>query len=77
MKEDILQCRAVCVKSKRVPEGLRERDIQHSNAMKSLSHNVGAVKHFVPNNLEGGGSSQLSTPAYNLSKLLIWIKLNC
>ena len=50
MKEDILQRRVVCVRSKHVPEGSMERDIRHGNATKSLLQNFGDAKHFVSKN---------------------------
>ena len=56
-KEDILQCRVVCVKSKRGPKGSGERDINHANVTKALSQTFGAVKHFVPKKSEGGSES--------------------
>ena len=42
----------VCAKSKRVPEGFRERNIHHDNAIKALLQTFGAAKHFFPKNLE-------------------------
>ena len=47
----------VCVKIKHGPEGLRERDIQQSNATKALSQNFGTAKHFISNNLDWGSKS--------------------
>ena len=57
MKEEILQCRLVCVKSKHDPEGSRERDIHYANATKVLSQNFVAAKHFFAKNLEGSFES--------------------
>ena len=51
MREDILQCRVVCVNSKRVPEGSRGRNICHKNATKAISQNFGGAKQFVPNRI--------------------------
>ena len=47
----------MCVKNKRVPEGSRERYIHHANVTKALPNTFGAVKHFVPKNLERGSES--------------------
>ena len=52
-KEEILQHRFMCAKSKHGPEGSRERNICYCNATKALSHNFGAAKHFIPKNSEG------------------------
>ena len=56
-KEEILNCRVVCLKSKRGLEGSRERDVHHSNATRALAQTFGAAKHFVPKNSEGESES--------------------
>ena len=56
-KEEILQRRVVCDKSKRGPEGSRERDIHHKNATYALSQVFGAAAHFIPKNSEGESES--------------------
>ena len=50
-KQDIIQCRVVCIKIKRGSEGSRDRDVHHKNATSTLPHNFGAAKNFVPRNL--------------------------
>ena len=37
----------VCIKIKRVPEGLRERSINYGNKTKALLQTFGAAKHFI------------------------------
>ena len=56
-QEKILQRRVVCPKSKRGPEGSRERDVHHKNATYALSSLFGAAKHFIPKNSEGESES--------------------
>ena len=47
----------MCLKSKRGPEGSRERDVHHKNAIHALSTLFGAAKHFIPKNSEGESES--------------------
>ena len=56
-KEEILNCRVVCLKNKWGLEGSRERDVHHSNATRALAQTFGAAKHFVPKNSEGESES--------------------
>ena len=43
----------MCVKIKQGAEDSLEWDFHHKNATTKLSDTFGAVKHFVPRNLEG------------------------
>ena len=65
-----------CVKKKRVPEGSRERNIHHANAMKALSQNFGSANNFYPKNLEGDPESTKYTDmqseyVVNLAKIKV------
>ena len=74
--EDMLQRRVVCVKIKRGPEGSREQNIHHGNAMKALSQNLVLQSTLSPRTWRGG-PSKTSTLTYNLSTLGNCPKLNC
>ena len=51
----------MCVKNKRGPGGISQRDIHHAKSTKALSQTFGAANHFVPKNSEGESKSTKST----------------